>query len=627
MKQFILILFIFTIYSHSAEKKLINSYGIKPNPLQKELQNQAFSAPATNFQTVYDLRNTNYLTGVKNQDTCGACWTFATMAAVESFLKKKGYGSFDLSEQNLKNLNRFDKNPCSKGGDPYMSQSYFSRGGGPVLETEDPYNSGVHSSYTFTPQFYLGESRHLPKNSSINTIKQAILDHGAIFSTMYWHINYFNSQNNTYYSNTNNYGNHAITLAGWNDTLTTSASQKGAWIVKNSYGTGWGENGFFYISYYDNSLHDDVAYWPQKYAYGNKYFANGYDEVGLVSYYGFNSNSADCIMRYTPNSKGENLLKVGTWAVSAGASIAIEIYDDFNGSQLSNKLASISSQTCNEAGFYSFSLPDTLALTQNDDIYVKVSYTTPNFNYPVPIECYYSGYANPVIETNRYYYKPVNSNWSNTANDTLDLCIKVYGFANTPPVVAKPVNDTTITEGESLNLMFSIFDNENDSLTFSTITKPNGSQLQFQKNWRGGYAAYFLWDTDNNDGQSDPYQLIFKVSDGYVNIYDTSQVTVLASTAVDDISSTIPTHYQLFPNFPNPFNPTTTIRYGIPERSHVTIKIFDIKGDFIKELENSVKDAGFYSINWKTGNIPTGIYFYHLESDGFSSVRKCLYVK
>src|SRR6056297_1978826 len=297
MKKFILFIIIplFVFKAFSSEQNFINGYRSKPFPLQKELPGQRVNTPTTNFQTVYDLRNTDYLTSIKNQDTCGACWTFATMAAVESYLKKNSVGIYDLSEQNLKNLNNFDKNPCSKGGDPYMSQSYFSRGGGPVLESEDPYNAGYHFSYIFTPQFYIGDSRHLPKSTGNNTIKQAILDYGAIFSTMYWHQNYFNNQNNTYYSNTTNYGNHAITLVGWNDTLTTNASQKGAWIVKNSYGTNWGENGYFYISYYDNSLHDDIAYWPNKYTYGDKYFANGYDDVGLVSYYGFNSTTADCI--------------------------------------------------------------------------------------------------------------------------------------------------------------------------------------------------------------------------------------------------------------------------------------------------------------------------------------------
>ncbi len=80
-------------------------------------------APAT-----YDLRNvggTSYVTPVKNQGQCGSCWTFATMASLESSILMDGGASRDLSENNLKNYHGFDAGPCA-GGNVWMSQAYFA---------------------------------------------------------------------------------------------------------------------------------------------------------------------------------------------------------------------------------------------------------------------------------------------------------------------------------------------------------------------------------------------------------------------------------------------------------------------------------------------------------------------
>jgi len=80
-------------------------------------------------------------------------------------------------------------------------------------------------------------------------------------------------------------------------------------------------------------------------------------------------------------------------------------------------------------------------------------------------------------------------------------------------------------------------------------------------------------------------------------------------------------------NYPNPFNPTTTIRYDIPKASYVTLTIYNMNGQVVERLVNQKQEPGFYSVNWNAGNVSTGVYFYQIMADGIQQVKKCLLVK
>lgn len=90
----------------------------------------------------YDLRTTGLMTPVKDQGSCGACWAFATAASIESGWLKQGFTYGIISEDNLIDCHLFDESPCT-GGSFYMSNALFSRHGGPVSLTDDPYTPAV----------------------------------------------------------------------------------------------------------------------------------------------------------------------------------------------------------------------------------------------------------------------------------------------------------------------------------------------------------------------------------------------------------------------------------------------------------------------------------------------------
>lgn len=89
----------------------------------------------------------------------------------------------------------------------------------------------------------------------------------------------------------------------------------------------------------------------------------------------------------------------------------------------------------------------------------------------------------------------------------------------------------------------------------------------------------------------------------------------------------LPDYYSLEQNYPNPFNGMTMIKYRIPQRSYVTLKVFDLLGREITTLVNSLEDAGEKSVNFNAGNLASGIYYYKLESEATAQIKKMVLIK
>lgn len=98
-------------------------------------------------------------------------------------------------------------------------------------------------------------------------------------------------------------------------------------------------------------------------------------------------------------------------------------------------------------------------------------------------------------------------------------------------------------------------------------------------------------------------------------------------TGIEEERTEVPNEFLLTQNFPNPFNPLTTIEYRIPELTFVTIKIYDILGNELRALVDEEKSSGIYKINFDAGNLPSGVYFYRIQAGSFIDTKKMLLLR
>ena len=386
------------------------------------------------FPTVYDMRisgpgGTSLLTSVKNQSGCGACWAFATCSSIESVWKVMGLGDNDLSENNMKNCSGFELGPCT-WGHHFMSTAYLIRGSGVISEADDPWVPvSQDCDVDHTPDTYIPVSRYLPEDH--DAFKETLINSGAIYNTFrsvsegYEWIN----GHYTYCYQGGNTTTHAIAIVGWNDTITTACGN-GAWICKNQYSTGFGEGGYFYISYQDTLVLKYNAIWPEREEFDPGLNIYQYDDIGGWPFVGYEDSIAYGLIKFEATND-QFITKVGTYTVSFGTYLEAEIYNNFDGTNLSGLLASSTVQYCDYPGYWQLDLDEALKINSGEAFFIKIKYNSPGCDYPMAIETHEEGYTDPHIETGKCWTKEEGGYWEVIGEGTTfvaDLCIKAYAF-------------------------------------------------------------------------------------------------------------------------------------------------------------------------------------------------------
>jgi hypothetical protein len=170
-------------------------------------------------------------------------------------------------------------------------------------------------------------------------------------------------------------------------------------------------------------------------------------------------------------------------------------------------------------------------------------------------------------------------------------------------------------------------------LTGPTCTLTTGTyrlgKIRFDKTDTSfNFCTHDTIRASTNAGQSSVIQdstiaLLYPSQWGRINPADTCTSLV----GVVNNGSNIPTVYKLYSNYPNPFNPKTTIKYDIPKNSNVRIMIYDVLGKEVETVVNEKKTAGSYEIQWDASKYASGTYFYKIEAGDFIESKKMILIK
>ena len=181
------------------------------------------------------------------------------------------------------------------------------------------------------------------------------------------------------------------------------------------------------------------------------------------------------------------------------------------------------------------------------------------------------------------------------------------------------------TKGNEIKLTVANVSEETSAQNVSVVLTKKSSALSFTKETetielieaKAEAEALFIFDVERNTPVSRKDTIDFMITDG-MGIMMTKQFI---------FSYTGPKEFKLEQNFPNPFNPTTTIQYQLPQDARVTLKVYDILGSEVATLVNEEQQAGYKEVKFNGSNIASGMYVYRLQAGDYVSIKKMLMIK
>jgi len=461
--------------------------------------------PQISVPASYSSVTAGNITPVKDQNPWGTCWSFGTIASLESSMIAQGLSlngqrcnanNTDLSERQLAYfafnsfsdpMNNTWRDYTSVTGNNYLNigandvRTMFELGTwiGARKESDAEYNELIYANENNLSNYDL--NRSLAYNPDVklkdavqvsfqnrDAIKRMIMTYGSGTLQFNWNDTFFNYSTCAYHNDDDYRTNHLVAVVGWDDNYNKAnfknqPENNGAWLIKNSWGEYWGNNGYFWLSYEDNTINQFSGNYSTFYiAQSSDTYDNNYQYDGSLScIYNFLRSGGSAANRFVvpSNSKGEELKAVSFALNSANVEYSIQIYKGCNESNPISGTPQFSTPqkgVVDHAGFYTIPLDKTVSLKAGDAFSVVIQFTSLDgyyFVYLYTDQTVTDEYTNgSVINMNTINYgesfmkEGESENWVDVMNTDDHKTPRIKAFTvNAGNVIPTPTPTSTVT--------------------------------------------------------------------------------------------------------------------------------------------------------------------------------------
>lgn len=388
----------------------------------------------------YDYRAAGRAPRIGNQGSLGTCWAFASLKALESSLLPEDQTTFSVDHMSIYNSFLLSQD---EGGEYPMAMAYLLSWQGPVRESEDPYGDG-YSPEGLKPCKHVQEIQILP-SKDYESIKRAVYLRGGVQSALYTSMKDYRSESVYYNRETNSYcyigdekPNHDSVIVGWDDNypkenFNMELEGDGAFLCTNSWGEQFGEQGYFYVSYYDSNIgvHNIV--------YTGVEQTDNYDAIyqsdlcGWLGQIGYGEESVWFANAYRAGP-GEKLAAAGFYATGENTEYEVYVARHLPEAGSPKMEAALSSRSpavkgkLENGGYYTVPLGETIPLDENERFAVIIKISTPGAVHPVAIEFDTGdGFANVDLTDGEGYLSIDGDSWEHVEEtQKCNVCLKAY---------------------------------------------------------------------------------------------------------------------------------------------------------------------------------------------------------